>query len=109
MRGVLPELPRQQVFDRLWLCTAIRCASTQPTSPWLQTIAQTYYGIKPARTEDALVAWTNDLKLASDELEREGVYIHVCAGSNSMPAAFGKPGPHLAAITNDVYNDLRSV
>jgi tetratricopeptide (TPR) repeat protein len=40
-------------------------------------LAQTYYGITPVRTEDALNAWTNALKLAKTDLEQQGVYVHL--------------------------------
>jgi tetratricopeptide (TPR) repeat protein len=39
--------------------------------------AMSYYGIKPLRTNDALVAWTNSLNLAHNENERQGVLIHL--------------------------------
>ena len=45
--------------------------------PLATDYAQSYYGIKPLRTNDALVAWTNALHIARDEVEREGVYIHL--------------------------------
>jgi len=78
-----------------------------PTNfPLASDIAQTYYGIKPTRTEDALVAWTNALKLASDQLEREGVYIHF-ARIKLHAGRFAEARAHLNAITNAVYNDLK--
>ena len=39
--------------------------------------AQTYYGIRPIRTEEAITAWKDVLKIASNETEREGVYLHL--------------------------------
>ena len=40
-------------------------------------LAQTYYGITPVRTEDALNAWTNALKIARTDLDKQGVYVHL--------------------------------
>ena len=34
--------------------------------------AESYYGIHPLRTNDALVAWTNALNVAHNDAEREG-------------------------------------
>src|SRR5437667_2573001 len=39
--------------------------------------AQSYYGIRPMSTGDAIVAWESALKIAPDDKEREGVYIHL--------------------------------
>ena len=39
--------------------------------------AQSYYGIRPMRTGDAIAAWESALKIAPDDKEREGVYIHL--------------------------------
>jgi len=43
-------------------------------------VAETYYGIKPWRFEDALRSWTNALALAHSEMEREQVYTTFCPG-----------------------------
>jgi len=40
-------------------------------------LAQTYYSIKPLPFDAALGAWTNALRSAGSESEREGVYIHL--------------------------------
>jgi phosphoribosyl-AMP cyclohydrolase len=45
--------------------------------PLATDYAEGYYGIRPLRTNDALVAWTNTLHIAHDDIEREGVYIHL--------------------------------
>jgi len=97
----------QQVFDKaltlysnaLWL---------DPTNfPLASDIAQTYYGIKPARTEDALRAWTNAYTLASDEIEREGVQVHFARLKMNV-GRFAEARGHLDAITNAMYRDLKS-
>ncbi|MCX6923546.1 MAG: tetratricopeptide repeat protein, partial [Verrucomicrobia bacterium] len=45
--------------------------------PFASDVAQTYYSIKPLRLAEALGAWTNTLAVAHDEMEREGVYLHL--------------------------------
>jgi predicted negative regulator of RcsB-dependent stress response len=70
-------------------------------------VAQTYYGIKPPRTEEALKAWTNALSLAHDELEREGVYIHF-ARLKLHAGRFAEARAHLDSITNEYYASLKA-
>jgi predicted negative regulator of RcsB-dependent stress response len=69
-------------------------------------VAQTYYGIKPPRTEEALKSWTNALAIAHDEIEREGVYIHL-ARIKLHADRFDEARSHLNAITNDMYLALK--
>ena len=78
-----------------------------PTNfPLASDIAQTYYGIKPTRTEEALKAWTNALNIAHDEVEREGVYLHF-ARLKLHAERFDQARRHLEAVTNDMYTDLK--
>jgi len=67
----------QQVFDKA-LGLYRQAMKLAPDNFVLATdYAQSYYGIKPLRTNDALVAWTNALQTAHDDNEREGVFIHL--------------------------------
>ena len=96
----------QQVFDKA-LALYSNAMRLDPTNfPLASDIAQTYYGIKPTRTDEALRAWTNALALASDELEREGVYIHF-ARIKLHAGRFDEARAHLNAITNSNYTDLK--
>jgi tetratricopeptide (TPR) repeat protein len=70
-------------------------------------VAQTYYGILPMRTEDALKAWTNALSIAHDEIEREGVHIHF-ARIKLKAARYPEAAAHLDAVTNSMYAELKS-
>lgn len=74
--------------------------------PLASDIAQTYYGVQPLRTDEALQAWTNALHIAHDEIEREGVYIHF-ARIKFLSGRFAEARGHLAAITNDMYFELK--
>src|SRR5208282_2178834 len=68
--------------------------------------AESYYGIKPLRTNDALVAWTNALNVAHNAAEREGVYLHLAR----MKTAFGffdDARADLKVVTNSIYTDMR--
>ncbi len=78
-----------------------------PTNfPLASDVAQTYYGIKPTRTEDALIAWTNALHIAHDDVEREGVYLHF-ARLKLHAERFAEARAHLSAVTNEMYADLK--
>jgi tetratricopeptide (TPR) repeat protein len=88
--------------------------------PLATDVAQTYYGLKPASTnessgagatlqahyEAALVAWRAALKLARDEVEREGVYVHL-ARVNIMAGHLEEARRHLKLITNGMYATVR--
>ncbi len=74
--------------------------------PLASDVAQTYYGIQPMRTDEALRAWTNALQLASDEIEREGVYVHF-ARIKTMAGRYEEAHGHLNAVTNDKYAELK--
>lgn len=78
-----------------------------PTNFTLATdIAQTYYGIKPARTDEALLAWTYAQKLARDDIEREGVYIHL-ARFKLNAGRFDEARRELARVTHPMFADLK--
>ena len=69
-------------------------------------LAQTYYAIRPTRTDEALKAWTNALAIAHDEIEREGVYIHF-ARLKWLAGRTNEAGAHLKAVTNEMYAVLK--
>jgi tetratricopeptide (TPR) repeat protein len=99
-------ITEQQVYDKA-LALYSKALQLDPTNFRLASeLAETYYGIKPLRLEDALRAWTNTLALAGDELEREGVYIHL-SRLKLQADRFAEVRAHLAAVTNDVYAVLK--
>lgn len=61
--------------------------------------AESYYGIRPLRINDALMAWTNALKIAQDETQRQAVYIHL-ARIKIAAGRFAEAQAHLDAVTN---------
>src|SRR5438046_2470 len=71
------EINEQQVFNKS-LELYRQALKLDPNNFVLATdLAQTYYGIKPVRTDDALAAWEYALKVAGNDTEREGVYLHL--------------------------------
>ena len=101
------RLAEQQVFDKA-LELDNRALKLDPTNfPLATEAAQTYYGIKPLRVEDALRAWTNTLGIAHDDLERQGVYLHL-ARIKLAAGRFAEARAHVKAVTNEMYNELKS-
>lgn len=101
------NLNEQQVFDKA-LDLYSHALRLDPTNfPLASDVSQTYYGIKPLRTNDALRSWTNTLSIAHDEIEREGVFIHLARLKMSI-GRFDEARAHLNAVTNSVYDDLKT-
>ena len=88
--------------------------------PLATELAQTYYGFKPPPSSDAeatqralqkhydeaLEAWLVALKLAGDDIEREGIFIHL-ARVNLMAGRFDESRRNLNLVTNAMYNDVK--
>jgi tetratricopeptide (TPR) repeat protein len=100
------HITEPQVFDKS-LDLYAQALKLDPTNfPLATDLAQSYYGIKPLRTNDALQAWTNTLSIARDEIEREGVYIHL-ARIKLAVGRYDESHAHLNAVTNEMYTDLK--
>lgn len=99
-------IDEQQVFDKA-IGLYRRALQLDPRNFELAAdLAQTYYGIKPARVDDALTAWHDALNLASTEEERQGVYIHL-ARIELNSGRFAEARRHLALVTLDKYAELK--
>ena len=68
--------------------------------------AESFYGTKPPRWQDGLAAWTSALKIAHDDAEREGVYIHL-ARINLKLGNFDAARRSLNEVTNSMYTVLK--
>jgi tetratricopeptide (TPR) repeat protein len=100
-------ITEQQVFDKS-LALYQKAVQLDPKNFELASdYAETYYGIKPLRTNDALVAWTNALTSAQTEVEREGVYIHL-ARIKYLVGRYDEARAQLEAVTNSTYDDLKN-
>jgi tetratricopeptide (TPR) repeat protein len=100
------DLNEQQVFDKALGLYSNAMRLSPKDFPLASDVAQTYYGIKPSRTEDALRAWTNAFNLANDEVEREGVHTHL-ARIKLNAGRFAEAQRHLDVVTNSMYTDLK--
>ncbi len=100
------NINEQQVFDKA-LGLYRQAMVLAPDNFVLATdFAESYYGIKPLRTNDALMAWTNALNTAHTDVERQGVFIHL-ARVKIGAGFFDEARAQLAAVTNDSYADLK--
>ena len=96
----------QQVFDKA-LDLYRKAVRLDPDNFSLAVdYAESYYGIRPLRTNDALVAWTNVLKVAHNDVEREAVFIHL-ARVKTAAGFFNEARAQLDAVTNDFYADMK--
>jgi tetratricopeptide (TPR) repeat protein len=68
--------------------------------------AQSFYGINPPRWKDGLTAWTEALKLAHDEVEREGVYLQM-AHIHLELGQYDQARSDLDVVTNADYTPLK--
>lgn len=99
-------ITEQEVFNRA-LELYQRALKLAPDDfPLASDVAQTYYGIKPTRTEDALAAWKYALGIAHDEIERQGVYIHF-ARFKLNAGRFDEARRDLEMVTNEMYAELK--
>ncbi len=100
------HITEPQVFDKA-LDLYRQAMHLDPSNLVLATdYAVSYYGIKPLRTNDALLAWTNALTIAKDDNEREGIYIHL-ARLKITAGRLAEAQAQIDAITNKVYADMR--
>jgi tetratricopeptide (TPR) repeat protein len=96
----------EQVFDKA-LALYRKAMQLDPQNFLLAAdYADSYYGIRPLRTNDALGAWTNALQIAHDDNEREGVYLHL-ARIKIAAGRFAEARAHLNDVTNTAFADVR--
>jgi tetratricopeptide (TPR) repeat protein len=74
--------------------------------PLATEIAQTYYGLNPPRVEEAIAAWNFALKLAADDVEREGVHLHL-ARVNLQAQRLAEARHQLDLVRNEMYDELK--
>jgi tetratricopeptide (TPR) repeat protein len=101
------HINEQQVFDKA-LALYQQAMKLDPENfPLATDYAQSYYGIRPLRTNDALIAWTNALNIAGDDVEREGVYLHL-ARINTAIGRYDESRALLDGVTNTALTDMKT-
>jgi tetratricopeptide (TPR) repeat protein len=101
------HINEQQVFDKALALYRQAMKIAPDNFPLATDYAQSYYGIKPMRTNDALVAWTNTLAIAHNDLEREGVYLHLARIKTSI-GRYDEARAQLAAVTNAALEGMKT-
>jgi cytochrome c-type biogenesis protein CcmH/NrfG len=97
----------QQVFDKA-LGLYQQAMKLAPDNLVIATdYAESYYGIRPLRTNDALAAWTNCLNIAKDDTERQGLLLHL-ARVKIAAGVYDEAMAHLDAVTNRAFGDLKT-
>jgi tetratricopeptide (TPR) repeat protein len=100
------HINEQQVFDKS-LALYRKAMQLDPDNfPLATDYAQTYYGIRPLRTNEMLAAWSNALQIAHNDIEREGVYIHL-ARTKMLAGRYAEARAQLDTVTNSRYADLK--
>ncbi len=100
------HIDEPQVFDKS-LALYREAMKRDPNNFILATdYAESFYGTKPPRWEDGIVAWDQALKIAHDEVEREGVYIHM-ARLNWKLQRLPEAHRWLDRVTNSGYAVLK--
>ena len=69
--------------------------------------AQCFYGTKPPRWNDGLTAWDAALKIARDQIERDGVYIHMARVYLNL-GRLEEARERLNIVTNEMYLSLKA-
>ncbi|MBX3748237.1 MAG: hypothetical protein KF833_23255 [Verrucomicrobiae bacterium] len=69
-------------------------------------LAQTFYGIRPPRHDEALAAWRHAYGLAGDDLEREGILVHL-ARIQVQAGRFDEARSNLTRVTNPNYGVVK--
>jgi tetratricopeptide (TPR) repeat protein len=96
------SITEQQVFDKAMDLYRKALALDPENFPLATDLAQTYYGIQPPRVKEAFAAWNNAMKLARDEIERDGVRIHL-ARWHRTAGDFEAVRRELNQVTNALY------
>jgi tetratricopeptide (TPR) repeat protein len=100
------QLDDAQVFDKAQALYQ-QALKLNPGDFVLSTdYAQSFYGTNPPRWKDGLAAWTAALKLARDEVEREGVYLQM-AHIHLELGEYDHAKSDLDLVTNADYSSLK--
>jgi tetratricopeptide (TPR) repeat protein len=99
-------ITEQEVFDKAMALYDQAIQLDPENFPLATDIAQSYYGIKPLRTNEAFAAWEYAMDIARDQIERDGVHIHF-ARLNREIGNFAEARRHLSVVTNAMYDALK--
>lgn len=100
------HLNETQVFDKALVLYRKAVRLAPDNFIFYSDYAMSFYGTRPPRWQDGLEAWTGALKVTHDELERQGVYIHL-ARINIKLGHFDAARANLAAVNAPQYSSLK--
>ena len=114
------EMTEPQIFNKTLALYRKALALDPKNFPLATDLAQTFYGFKPPASEnvestlreekkhygEALEAWRVALALAHDDMEREGIYVHL-ARINLMVGRWDEARRNLTLVTNGIYHAVR--
>jgi tetratricopeptide (TPR) repeat protein len=105
--GEYYHLDGQQVWDKAQ-ASYRQAIKLDPANFILLTdYAESFYGINPPRLKEGLQAWSEALKIAPDEVEKEGVYVHL-AGIHLQLGDYDQVRSNLDLITNINYAKFKT-
>lgn len=100
------KISEPEVFDKA-LALYQKAMKLDPDNFILATdYAECFYGIRPPRLQEGLAAWKQCLKIAHDEVERQGVYLHLARLQLAL-SHFEESRRALDAVTNKMYSVLK--
>jgi tetratricopeptide (TPR) repeat protein len=100
------RIDEQQVFDRA-LDLYRQAVKLDPTNLVMAVdYAQTFYGIRPMRTNEALAAWHDAMKLAKTSDEQQGIALHL-ARVELNNGHWNEALVHLNSVTNAEMMELK--
>ena len=102
------NISQQQVFDKAMEMYRQALTLDPENFPLATDLAQTYYGIRPPRVADAFKAWNVALKLASDDIEREGVHVHLARWQKTA-GDLEAARRELSLVTNQMYRATKEL
>jgi tetratricopeptide (TPR) repeat protein len=100
------DFTEQQVFDHALKLYRTALELSGGDFAVANDLAQTYYGIEPFRYEEALETWQEVLKLATNEVEQQNVFIHL-ARIEIKGKAFDEARNYLQRVSLPQYAALR--
>ncbi len=101
------HLNETQVFDKALELYRKAIALDPDNFVLFSDYAESFYGTKPPRWQDGLAAWTQALKIAHDDVERQGVYIHL-ARIHWKLGHYEEACRSLNVVTNAMYATLKT-
>ena len=100
------NIPEQKVFDKA-LDLYRQALALDPTNFVLAAdLAQSYYGIRPTRYDDAMAAWQVAEKVANDDIERQGVFLHY-ARLQINAGKFDEARRNLDKVTQPIHDVVK--